>query len=431
MEDLKKSFLVRGDNIVGALGDKYFSTAPLGTVLSFAGSTAPNGYLLCDGASYPTADYPHLYAVIGNTYGGDSTNFNVPNLVDKFIQGSNISGTEKEAGLPNITGSIGNSGSANDQFLSDSTSAGIKTKGALSITGYASKTSMANGSDNYNTPTGFGFDASKSNAIYGNSDTVQPPALTMVYIIKAKHTNEGQDEGVSDSVIDYVDGELDKTLQFKTTDITDVNELWRENGLYIFNTSNTTNLPTSETSMGYCLEVVRFGESESSLVVQKAYRGNPNDNCPIFERRRFNATWTDWVGIPNLSDTTTSETSTWSSSKIASEISQRFPNLSIPSTKALKITRNSIFSAFIKVMDVHGNLFTLQCGDQDNRFYVIPSYIGTNLSVDITKFVKEATACYLYSNTYSMYVLEVIGDVSYSVIDKTTIPSTATTVTIA
>ena len=46
MEDLKKSFLVRGDNIIGALGDKYFSTAPLGTVLSFAGQTAPHGYLL-------------------------------------------------------------------------------------------------------------------------------------------------------------------------------------------------------------------------------------------------------------------------------------------------------------------------------------------------------------------------------------------------
>ena len=67
---------------------------------------------------------------------------------------------------------------------------------------------MANGTDNFNTPTGFKFDASKSNAIYGKSNTVQPPALTMVYIIKAFHTNEGQDEGVSDSVIDYVDGKI-------------------------------------------------------------------------------------------------------------------------------------------------------------------------------------------------------------------------------
>ena len=82
MENLKKSFLVRGNNIVGFSDKKNFSTAPLGTVLSFAGQTRPNGYLLCDGASYKVTDYPDLYAVIGNTYGGDSTNFNVPNLVD-------------------------------------------------------------------------------------------------------------------------------------------------------------------------------------------------------------------------------------------------------------------------------------------------------------------------------------------------------------
>ena len=311
------------------------STAPLGTVLSFAGSNAPNGYLLCDGKSYAVADYPHLYAVIGNTYGGDTENFNVPNLIDKFIQGSSTSGTEKEAGLPNITGNVGYLKSVANTDLTKEWNGAFKWSTYSASSNILSQTSSANTYD-------LEFDASKSNAIYGNSDTVQPPALTMVYIIKAKHTNEGQDEGVSDSVIEYVDNKVD--------------------GL--------------------------------------------------------------------ISDTTTNTNSTWSSSKIASEISQRFPNLSVPSTKALKITRNSIFSAFIKVMDVHGNLFTLQCGDQDNRFYVIPSYIGTNLSVDITKFVKEATACYLYSNTYSMYVLEVIGDVSYSVIDKTAIPSTATETTI-
>ena len=82
MENLKKSFLVRGNNIVGFSDKKNFSTAPLGTVLSFAGQARPNGYLLCDGASYKVTDYPDLYAVISNTYGGDSTNFNVPNLVD-------------------------------------------------------------------------------------------------------------------------------------------------------------------------------------------------------------------------------------------------------------------------------------------------------------------------------------------------------------
>lgn len=163
------------------------STAPLGTVLSFAGSKAPNGYLLCDGKSYAVADYEDLYAVIGNTYGGDSTNFNVPNLVDKFIQGSTTSGTEKEAGLPNIEGTVG-------------VLWGLGINGAFTGTSF-DDVGNATGGRNRQKVT---LDASKSNAIYGNSDTVQPPALTMVYIIKAFHTNEGTDSGVSDDVVNFV-----------------------------------------------------------------------------------------------------------------------------------------------------------------------------------------------------------------------------------
>lgn len=191
MEGLKKGILVKNNVAVGAVGDKYFSTCPLGTVLSYAGNIIPRGFLVADGASYPTADYPDLYAVIGNTYGGDSTNFNVPNLVDKFIQGSTISGTEKEAGLPNITGT----------FYHDP-SVKLSLSGAFSYTG-GSSINLQNDAANKN--SGYvSFDASKSNPIYGNSNTVQPPALTMVYIIKAFHTNEGVDSGVSDDVINYI-----------------------------------------------------------------------------------------------------------------------------------------------------------------------------------------------------------------------------------
>ena len=173
---------------VSALGDKsFFSTAPIGTVLSFAGQTAPHGYLLCNGASYKVADYPDLYAVIGNTYGGDTENFNVPNLVDKFIQGSTTSGEEKDAGLPNITGT----------FYHD-TNADSSLSGAFFSYTRGSSQNLKN--DTANKSSGYvSFDASKSNSIYGKSTTVQPPALTMVYIIKAFHTNEGVDSGVNDS----------------------------------------------------------------------------------------------------------------------------------------------------------------------------------------------------------------------------------------
>ena len=307
MEDLKKSFLVRGDNIIGALGDKYFSTAPLGTVLSFAGQTTPHGYLLCDGASYKVADYEDLYAVIGNTYGGDSTNFNVPNLVDKFIQGSNTSGTEKEAGLPNITGSISNAGATqNDQFLTDSTSSSIKTNGALSIVGYANKTSMANGTDSFNTPTGFKFDASKSNAIYGNSDTVQPPALTMVYIIKAFHTNEGVDSGVSDDVVEYVEGEIATKLdKGYITGVTDANNAIGENGVNIFVMSaSSANMPLPRTG------VIRSYTTIENKYIRINQEYSTIDNSPQNggTYKRYGAsddggatfTWSNWSSVGSI-----------------------------------------------------------------------------------------------------------------------------------
>jgi len=45
---------------------------PIGSVTSWAGSTAPENWLLCDGSLYDVDDYPLLYAEIGNTFGGVS-----------------------------------------------------------------------------------------------------------------------------------------------------------------------------------------------------------------------------------------------------------------------------------------------------------------------------------------------------------------------
>lgn len=55
---------------------------PSGTVLDFAGSTLPAGYLLCSGQAVSRTTYSRLFAVIGSTWGnGDgSTTFNVPDL---------------------------------------------------------------------------------------------------------------------------------------------------------------------------------------------------------------------------------------------------------------------------------------------------------------------------------------------------------------
>jgi microcystin-dependent protein len=56
----------------------YVPQFPAGSLIDFAGSSAPAGWLLCDGTSYPTATYGALFAAIGYAFGGSGANFNVP-----------------------------------------------------------------------------------------------------------------------------------------------------------------------------------------------------------------------------------------------------------------------------------------------------------------------------------------------------------------
>lgn len=60
-----------------------------GIVMSFAGATAPEGWLLCDGSAVSRSSYSALFATIGTTYGaGDgSTTFNVPDLTGRVVIG--------------------------------------------------------------------------------------------------------------------------------------------------------------------------------------------------------------------------------------------------------------------------------------------------------------------------------------------------------
>lgn len=48
---------------------KKMPLVPVGGIISFAGSTLPEGFLLCDGSEVVQSDYSKLHAVIGNTYG--------------------------------------------------------------------------------------------------------------------------------------------------------------------------------------------------------------------------------------------------------------------------------------------------------------------------------------------------------------------------
>jgi microcystin-dependent protein len=65
-----------------------------GTIVAFAGQTAPDGWLLCDGGEVSRAANPALFSVIGTLYGGGDaiSTFNVPDLRGRTVIGVGMGG---------------------------------------------------------------------------------------------------------------------------------------------------------------------------------------------------------------------------------------------------------------------------------------------------------------------------------------------------
>ena len=157
----------------------------IGMIVPYCGNNSiPNGYLICDGSAISRMTYVDLFNVIGTTYGvGDeSTTFNIPNLVDKFIEGSTISGETLNAGLPNIKGTFKLTA---DQVWCDPsnwTGTGAIKEEPTANYQFMSPYNWTGGEPRFNLI----FNASFYNNIYSDSiTTVQPPAIKIRFLIKA------------------------------------------------------------------------------------------------------------------------------------------------------------------------------------------------------------------------------------------------------
>jgi len=77
-----------------SVGLNVASQVPVGSVITFAGSTAPSGWMLCYGQAVSRSDYSALYNALGTTYGiGDgSTTFNIPDLRGRVAAGKDDMG---------------------------------------------------------------------------------------------------------------------------------------------------------------------------------------------------------------------------------------------------------------------------------------------------------------------------------------------------
>ena len=148
----------------------------IGEVRWFAMSTPPEGWLVCNGAAVGTSDYPALFAAIGNTFlpegvSASPSAFNLPNLMGKVPWGSSSQvGTEMKAGLPNIEAAIfgqfrgANSSATGAFYFASAWDRRYNTTSTAGVDGWSN----------------LFFDPSRSSPIYGNSTTVQPPALCLL-----------------------------------------------------------------------------------------------------------------------------------------------------------------------------------------------------------------------------------------------------------
>lgn len=162
-----------------------------------------DGYLACNGQTVNRSDYSRLVA-LADKYnlwttdqnsepwkfgqGDGNTTMTMPNYLERVVWGGNAAG-KREAGLPNITGGELKAVNAwwGEYPEGVAPSKGHKVwNGAsgISIENIARRTgpdeaTPGENQNYYGSYIGF-FDASRSNAIYGNSSTVQPPAIVLI-----------------------------------------------------------------------------------------------------------------------------------------------------------------------------------------------------------------------------------------------------------
>ena len=157
---------------------------PTGMIFPWPGDTPPEGAIVADGRELNRTTYKGLFNIYGTKYGaGDgSTTFNVPDLDGRFIELTTDAGSVGqfvEPGLPNITGTF------NHQYWRASYNGHsiVEFSGALSYS--EDSTGAAGDGNEYRGPcANLSLNAENSNSIYGDSSTVQLPALRALACIK-------------------------------------------------------------------------------------------------------------------------------------------------------------------------------------------------------------------------------------------------------
>ena len=162
---------------------------PTATIVPWSDSTAPSGFLECNGQAVSQSTYADLFAIIGTTYGDPGGgNFNLPNLSDNIPVGKSGTKNLASTGGANTVTSTGNvSGSTANATLTESQLAththntgGVDTPATLNAGGSSNFQSNLTGS----TGSSSGHAHNMSANFSGDATSVLQPYLTVIYIIK-------------------------------------------------------------------------------------------------------------------------------------------------------------------------------------------------------------------------------------------------------
>ena len=168
------------DQLLGALKNLGKTIVPIGSVIFYLGTTIPDGYLLCNGASLSRTEYPELFEVLGTKCGAvDSAHFTLPDTHHRFLEGTtSVSevGQYIAAGLPNSRGGSPYIHTTNVTAGSGAISWDIQNGDNILQT-YTQPNQKACANISLNLQNG--------NALFGASTTVQPAGLFGLYLIRA------------------------------------------------------------------------------------------------------------------------------------------------------------------------------------------------------------------------------------------------------
>ncbi len=200
LQEVKEQTAGLGSNMGGA-GEGSGGNLPAGTIIAFGGTTAPAGFLECNGATLSRTTFAGLFAAIGTVWGEPSpTTFKIPNFTEaeRFLRSRSETlkvGTVQGDAIRNITGAMGSGVIANH---SSYTSGAFYGSGRVNGGGGAT---VASGDYSYS------FDASRA---VPTATENRPKSAVVMYCIKASDSVIDPEQLLAQGVVNDVANKADR-----------------------------------------------------------------------------------------------------------------------------------------------------------------------------------------------------------------------------